>query len=305
MGLLGLPWLGCCGAPKLLPALAYWYDGGRPSGCCAGFIDGASEVEEADGLRAWLWAGLALAFCGGAVEACDDVAEVMEEAVLALLPLVLAAAGFDDGGGERLVEEVFCEATEVWLELDLRVLSDLPATNRRNLLFMWTTACGTGEPTVSAVGSSTCEFGKREAGDALVFTAVLGNGSAAAGGSRQQRGERCDAVQGGGRAKKRVPVGLRYWTVWCCSSASKLGGGVMSDVLGGKPQRTMSTRSDPSTKVYTLHYCYMIWQVVSPASPNSSSARLSHGSPQSQTARGPNPVEVPIQPCTLSVRARI
>ena len=75
-----------------VPALAYWYDGGRPSGCC-GFMT-ASEVVDAAGF--------------GGADACDcDDAEV--EGTAESVPLELAA-GF---GTERLVaEEEFCEATD-------------------------------------------------------------------------------------------------------------------------------------------------------------------------------------------------
>ena len=98
---------------------AYWYDGGRPSGCpppCCGFI--ASEVVEAFAL------GMAAVPCGvgaGAAEELTEEAEVVEAAVGVAVPLVLAAAVEDElVGGERLeVEAVACELTD-WFD-DRRV----------------------------------------------------------------------------------------------------------------------------------------------------------------------------------------
>ena len=82
IGLLGLPWLGCCGAPRLeLPWLAYWYDGGRPSGCCPpGFIV-ANEVEDADGAAG-----------AGELEFCDcDVAVELTDVAADEVPFVVGA----------------------------------------------------------------------------------------------------------------------------------------------------------------------------------------------------------------------
>ena len=96
MGEEGLPWLGCCGVPRfVLPALAYWYDGGRPSGCCDGFIlprELPSDVDDAVGCRV----GGVLAF---AVEFWEEVLFAAELAV----PLTV--------GMEEL--EVGCESCEV------------------------------------------------------------------------------------------------------------------------------------------------------------------------------------------------
>ena len=87
MGELGLPWLGGPAPRLLLPALAYWYDGGRPSGCC-GFI--ASEVDEAAGLAfGFEFAALVFALAAG-VEACE-CDEVVLLAADEAVPLVVGA----------------------------------------------------------------------------------------------------------------------------------------------------------------------------------------------------------------------
>ncbi len=88
----------------MLPLLAYWYEGGRPSGCCppCGFIK--SELVDAAG------------FVGcGVAEACDAEAEVVEAAEVAT-PLVLAAAAVLVGVERLEVERLSdCECTD-WLE---------------------------------------------------------------------------------------------------------------------------------------------------------------------------------------------
>ena len=79
--------------------LAYWYEGGRPIGCC-GLLMAPSELEEADGVTVPLAVRLFEDGCCG----CD-----VEYVLLAPgepLPLVIVGARvFDDGGDERLVVE--------------------------------------------------------------------------------------------------------------------------------------------------------------------------------------------------------
>lgn len=110
MGLDGLPELGWGGAPRLpLPWLAYWYEGGRPSGCWGllGFM-GAREVLDADAC----WAVEALE-----AESCEEVVEVVLAAADdegGWAPLVLGA----EVGAARLVEELLVATL---LLLDLRV----------------------------------------------------------------------------------------------------------------------------------------------------------------------------------------
>lgn len=84
------------------PVLAYWYDGGRPSGCWGLFM--ASDVDDADGV----WAPLA----------CEEAAVAVLAAIEAAPPLVTGVrlGGVDDRFC-ALAEA--CEATD-WL-LDLRV----------------------------------------------------------------------------------------------------------------------------------------------------------------------------------------
>lgn len=113
-----------------MPVLAYWYEGGRPNGCC-GFMPDGRDVVEAEG--PW-----------GACEAvgCDDAGGgiPVEEAAEEATPLVGAAAGVVvvvevELGGARLLElgleEEFWEVV-LWL-LALRVE---PPTSLRKRWFI-------------------------------------------------------------------------------------------------------------------------------------------------------------------------
>lgn len=93
IGLVGRP-CGPGGAPKLLPWLAYWYDGGRPSGCC-GFWLGFMASEVVDEAAAGMDGG----------EDCEVDAEGVE------VPLLVGAAA----GAVLLVD---------WIELLLVFLRD-------------------------------------------------------------------------------------------------------------------------------------------------------------------------------------
>jgi hypothetical protein len=100
--------------------LAYWYDGGRPSGCCGGFIVGR-EVDEEAGLALALVLLAAAAAAAAVVltvgmELCD-CEEVMLFAAEDAVPLVVGAGTVERFAAEALEGVV----TEVLL-LDLRVL---------------------------------------------------------------------------------------------------------------------------------------------------------------------------------------
>lgn len=87
--------------------MAYWYDGGRPSGVGCPFEFMASEVDEAEGTDCWLAVPLVVAadcaelreagtpFGGGLVGAAAETADSVV-VVLLLLPLLLAE-GFEVG----------------------------------------------------------------------------------------------------------------------------------------------------------------------------------------------------------------
>ena len=104
MGEEGLPWLGCWGVPSVgVPVLAYWYDGGRPSGCCGGFIVGREAVEEAAGLVLVLGLLAAAAVFTVGMELCD-CEEVILLAADEAVPLVVGAAVFELCGERFAVE---------------------------------------------------------------------------------------------------------------------------------------------------------------------------------------------------------
>jgi hypothetical protein len=95
--------------------LAYWYDGGRPSGCCGGFIVGR-EVDEEAGLAlalVLLAAAAAVVVLTVGMEFCD-CEEVMLFAAEEAVPFVVGA-----GVVERFAAEAL--DTGVVLLLDLRV----------------------------------------------------------------------------------------------------------------------------------------------------------------------------------------
>jgi hypothetical protein len=96
----------------LLPAFAYWYDGGRPSGCCCGFM--GREVDEAEADR---FGGAEAAAGAGCVDEAEvEVVLAALEADVPFVPLVLAG-GCGGGGGDRFwVLAEFCEATELLLD---------------------------------------------------------------------------------------------------------------------------------------------------------------------------------------------
>lgn len=117
-----------------VPVLAYWYDGGRPSGALPWFM--ASEVVEAAG------GGEVVGLVGPELVVVKVGTEVWEELVLLILsagpvvPLAMGAAAggeataaADGGGVERLVwEELLVAACDE----DLRV----EPTSFRNLVFI-------------------------------------------------------------------------------------------------------------------------------------------------------------------------
>lgn len=121
MGEEGLPWLGC-GAPRLvLPALAYWYDGGRPSGWL-GFM-AASDVDEAAAAALAGGVGVELGWGG-----CWEWAEVVLAAET-LVPLVEGGAAVEVGG-LRLVEEEF------WVLVDWLLVLRVEPTSLRKREFI-------------------------------------------------------------------------------------------------------------------------------------------------------------------------
>ena len=110
--------------------MAYWYEGGRPSGCCGGFI-GARDVVEAAGLplTVVLFVGAAARVFTVGTELCD-CEELMLLAADEAVPLVVGGAAFELGG-ERLVFEAL-EGVAEGLLLDLRV----EPTSLRKRVFM-------------------------------------------------------------------------------------------------------------------------------------------------------------------------
>jgi hypothetical protein len=101
----------------VLPVLAYWYEGGRPSGAELGFI--ASEVVEAAAGLAGLAGGVELALAAvvfGAEESWDEVALLARSDEVAV-PLTAGEEAAAGACADRLVVLLLEAATDVLLLL--------------------------------------------------------------------------------------------------------------------------------------------------------------------------------------------